>query len=174
VGPAPQADAASDPHVVALTRLFRSHPAWCAAAAHIAEGSTSGVWFLHRPGEPWHLVRERDETWLRPGPAARPDFVFRFSPASIRELEQAGDRVGDFAVRLFELMLEAEPERQVGFRIVAGMTRLLRRGYVGLLLSSGPQVAALAARNGVTGLASLRRLVNSLRRSEPYDWEVAV
>jgi len=25
----------------------------------------------------------------------------------------------------------------------------------------------------VTGLASLRRLVNSLRRSEPYDWEVA-
>jgi hypothetical protein len=169
----PVPDAASDPHVAALTRLFRSHPAWCAAAARIAEGSTSGVWFLHRPGEPWHLLREGDESWLRPGLAERPDFVFRFSPASIRELEQAGDQVGDFAVRLFELMLEPEPERQVGFRIVAGFTRLLRRGYVGLLLSSGPRVAAFAARNGVTGLASLRRLVNALRRSEPWDWEVS-
>ena len=118
-------------------------------------------------------MRERDESWLRPGPAAHPDLVFRFSPAAIGELEQAGDQVGDFAVRLFELMLEADPERQVGFRIVAGFTRLLRRGYVGLLLSSGPQVAAFAARNGVTGLASLRRLVNAVRRSEPHDWEVA-
>lgn len=171
MGPAPQADAASDPHVVALTRLFRSHPAWCAAAAHIAEGSTSGVWFLHRPGEPWHLVRERDETWLRPGPAARPDFVFRFSPASIRELEQAGDRVGDFAVRLFELMLEAEPERQVGFRIVAGMTRLLRRGYVGLLLAAGPRVVAFGATHGIRTVGALRRFVAQLRDSGPADWE---
>ena len=173
MGPGPPADAGSDPHVAALTRLFRSHPAWRAAAAHITDGSTSNVWFLHRPGEPWHLVRERDETWLRPGPAAHPDFVFRFSPAAIGELEQAGDQVGEFAVRLFELMLEVDPERQVGFRIVAGFTRLLRRGYVGLLLSSGPQVAAFAARNGVTGLTSLRRLVSAMRRSEPHDWEVA-
>ena len=171
MGSRPEVAAANDPHVAALMQLFRSHPAWRAAAARIAEGSMSGVWFLHRPGEPWHLVREGGESWLRPGSAARPDFAFRFSPASIRELEQAGDQVGDFAVRLFELMLEPEPERQVGIRIVAGFTRLLRRGYVGLLLSSGPRVATFAARNGVTGLASLRRLVNALRSREPHDWE---
>jgi hypothetical protein len=49
--------------------------------------------------------------------------------------------------------------------------RLARRGYVRLLLGSGPRVAAFAARHGARGILSLRNLVRGLARTEPFDWE---
>jgi hypothetical protein len=160
-----------DEHVAALAKLYREHAAWRSAARQIREGSSSAVWFSHRPGEPWHLVREGGETWLRPGRATDPDFVFRFTPDAIHELGRAGRDVGDFALRVFELMLDPREERRIGFRIAAPFADLARRGYVSLLLSSGPRVLAFAARHGVKGLVSLRRLVGALRRTEPFDWE---
>jgi hypothetical protein len=170
--PDPQApDTYPDPHVAALARLYRRHPAWRAAARYVAAESTSAVWFSHRPGEPWHLTRAGGETRLLPGPTPDPDFVFRFTPASIEALAEAGHDLGDFAVRLFELMIDPDAERRIGFRIVAPFGRLLRRGYVRLLLGSGPRVTAFAARHGVIGLGSLRRLVRALRRSDPFEWE---
>ncbi len=160
-----------DEHVAALARLYREHPAWRQAAARLSDHSTSAVWFRHRPGEPWHLVREGGETRLRPGRPPDPDFVFLFAPASIHELAAAGREVGEFAVRLFELMIDPDEERQIGFRITAPFARLARRGYVRLLLGSGPRVAAFAASHGVRGVVSLRNLVRGLARAEPFDWE---
>ena len=160
-----------DEHVAALARLYREHPAWRQAAGRISEESTSAVWFRHRPGEPWQLVREGGETHLRPGHAPDPDFVFLFGPTSIGALADAGREVGDFALRLFELMIDPDEERRVGFRIAVPFVRLARRGYVGLLLGSGPRVAAFAARHGVRGVLSLRNLVRGLARAEPFDWE---
>jgi hypothetical protein len=168
VGPT---DTYPDEHVAALARLYREHPAWRAAAARLHEQSTSGVWFRHRPGEAWHLAREDGETRLRPGRVEDPDFMFRFSPASIVALGEAGSRIDDFAVRLFELMLDPDEERRIGFRIVASFGRLLRRGYVRLLLEAGPRVAAFAASHGVTGLRAIRNLVVELARREPQPWE---
>lgn len=163
--------AAPDAIVAALDRLFRDHPAWRKAARRIRPAATSAVWFRHRPGEPWHLVREGGGARLRPGRAPDPDFVFRFAPESVRALESAGETVGDFAVRLFELMIDPDPSRRVELRIAASFPRLLRRGYVDLLFAAGPQVSAFAARHGVRGLGALARLVSALRRREPFDWE---
>jgi hypothetical protein len=160
-----------DAHVAALADLYRRHPAWRAAAAYLADESTSAVWFAHRRGEPWHLERGGGESWLRPGRTPDPDFVFRFTPASIHELAGAGSAVGDFAVCLFELMVDPDEERRVAFRIAAPFSRLARRGYVRLLLESGPRVAAFAARHGITGLRSLHRLVRAVRHAEPFEWE---
>ena len=154
-----------------LARLYRERPAWRAAAAGIQEGSRCAVWFSQRPGEPWHLVREAGETRLRPGGVERPDLVFRFTPASIWELARAGEDIGEFAVRLFELMIDPDVERHIGFRIAAPFSRLLRGGYVRVLLDAGPRVATFAAGHGVTDLASLRDLVRSLIHTTPFDWE---
>jgi hypothetical protein len=168
-GEAPAAE--GDPHVQRLVELFRSHPAWCEAAARIAEDATSKVFFQHRPGEPWQLVRRGGGTVLEPGAAEDPDLAFCFPPAAIEELAHTRGSVADFALALFRLALDDDPERRVRIRVIAPYARLLRRGYVDLLLRGGPRLLWFGATHGVRSLAQLRRLVDSARSAEPEEWE---
>ena len=160
-----------DPWIERLASLFRSHPAWREAARAIAPRSTSNVFFTHRPGEPWHLERRGDGALLLRGAAPDPDLVFRFSPAAIARLEAVRGGAGDFAAELFALALDRNPEVRVEVRVAASFPRLLRRGYVRLLLASGPRVRALGAAHGFLGIDGVRRLVAALRASAPRDWE---
>jgi hypothetical protein len=165
------AQAADDPHVARLARLFASHPVWCEAARRIHEDARSSVYFRHRPGEPWRLVRRAGGTLLEPGPAEDPDLAFCFPPEAIETLAQTRGSVADFALALFRLALEDDPERRVRIRVIAPFPRLLRRGYVDLLLRGGPKLLWFGATHGVRTLGQLRRLVDALRRSEPEEWE---
>jgi hypothetical protein len=163
---------ARDPRIERLARLFRDHPAWREAARMIDPHSTSTVYFRHRPGEPWHLERHGGETLLVPGAADDPDFVFLFSPGAIDRLAAVRGGSGDFAAALFTLALSNDPELGVEIRIAASYARLVRRGYVGLLLAAGPRVRAIGKAHGVYGMASLHRLVTQLRRRKPAKWEI--
>ncbi len=163
--------ASPDLWIERLARLFREHPAWLEAARFIHRRSTSSVFFSHRPGEPWHLERRGDETLLLPGSATDPDFAVRFPRAAIARLEAVRGGAGDFAAELFTLVLTDDPETRVDLRIAAGFARLLRRGYVRLLLVAGPRVRALGAAHGVIGMRGLQRLIASLRRSDREAWE---
>jgi len=162
-----------DPWIARLARLFREHPAWREAARLIDPRSRSSVFFSHRPGEPWHLERRGDETLLLPGAAADPDFAFRFPPAAIERLEAVRGGPGDFAAELFTLVLYNDPATHIDLRIAASFARLLRRGYVRLLLAAGPHLRALGAAHGVFRLRDLQRLVAMLRRTDPAPWESA-
>jgi hypothetical protein len=162
---------AGDVHVERLAALFREHPTWVRAARKLGADATSSVYFSHRPGQVWHLVPRGGVTHLLPGPAADPDFVFRFSPAAVECLEQVRGDIGDFAVALFERVLEENPERRVDLRIAAPFGRLVRRGYLGLLLAAGPRVLAFGAAHGVRSRGALRRFVAVLRSEVPTDWE---
>ncbi|HKJ24118.1 MAG TPA: hypothetical protein VKB65_04800 [Myxococcota bacterium] len=165
-------DGFPDASVATLARLYREHPAWRSAADRLDPRATSGVWFSHRPGEAWRLVRQGGTTHLLRGRARDPDLVFRFTPAAIDALAETGDGVADFAIRLFELMIDPDESRRVGFRAVASFTRLARRGYVRLLVQDGgPRVFAFAASHRIAGLGALRRLVAGLVQMGPYDWE---
>ena len=165
------ARAGRDPHVRKLARLFLEHPAWLSAARHVREGASSKVAFSHLPSGSWHLVREGGRSLLRPGPAADPDFAFRFTPAAIDRLAAARGGIGDFAVALFSLILEEDESIAVGFRILSSFSKLARRGYVRLLLAAGPRVVAWGAAHGVRTPGQLRRLVRELRAREPASWE---
>jgi len=165
----PEADAS----IAKLAELFRSHPAWVSAAGILRGRAASAVYFSQHPGEPWQLVSDEGATRLRPGPAPSPDFAFRFTPASIDRLAAVEGGVGAFAVELFSLIVETDPELQVGFRIIAPFHRLARRGYFALLLAGGHELLAFGAARGVRTLSDLRRLVKRLRANEPASWEVA-
>jgi hypothetical protein len=160
-----------DPHVRRLAEMFRAHPAWCEAARRLAPESESKVFFRHRPGEAWRLVRRGDVTELERGGARDPDLAFCFPPAAIEELARTQGGVADFALALFRLMLESDPERRVALRVVAPFPRLLRRGYVDLLVRGGPRLLWFGATHGVRSVAQLRRLVDAARGAAPEDWE---
>lgn len=161
-----------DLHVAQLAALFRDHRAWRAAAALLGEGATSAVYFAHRPGEPWRLVRRDGVTLLEPGAADDPDFVFRFSPEAIAELAAVHGGIGAFATVLFALIVDADEPRRVGFRIAAGFPRLVARGYLRLVLAAGPEVVRFGLAHGVATLRGLRRMVEELRARPPEPWEV--
>ena len=169
---APRAgEAGGDPHVRRLAELFRAHPVWNEAARGIAEDAASKVFFRHRPGEPWRLVRRGGVSVLEPGAAEDPDLAFCFPPAAIETLAATGGHVADFALALFALMLETDPERRVELRVVAPFARLARRGYVDLLVRGGPRLLWFAARHGVRSVGQLRRMVEEARRAQPAAWE---
>jgi hypothetical protein len=161
----------ADHWVTMLSDLFARHPAWVQAARHLQDGAESRVFFSHRPGQPWHLVRQGGVSHLRSGPATDPDFAFRFTPAAIESLAATEGNVGAFAVRVFELILEADPRVRIGFRIIAPVARLWRRGYLRLFLAAGPRVMALAGRHGIHSVGELTRLIRDLRRVAPAPWE---
>jgi hypothetical protein len=164
-------EVSSDVYIASLARLFLEHPVWIEAAKCLSTDATSTIFFSHKPGQAWHLENRKGKILLLPGAAEDPDFVFRFTPAAVLRLEGVDRRMDDFAVELFRLMLEESIDEGVGFRIVVGFLRLLRRGYVRLLLSAGPGVLVFGAAHGVRSFRSLRRLVASSRSSKPMEWE---
>jgi hypothetical protein len=161
----------TDPHVLRLAELFRTHPIWREAAQRLSQDATSKVFFRHRPREAWRLVQCGGETLLEPGPAEDPDLAFCFSPAAIDALAETRGHVHDFALVLFRSMLDEDPDRRVAVRVIAPFARLLRRGYVELLLRGGPRLLRFGAEHGVRTLGQLRRLVSAARRTGPEDWE---
>jgi hypothetical protein len=160
-----------DETVDRLAKLFLEHTAWIAAARHISGRATSNVYFSHRPGEVWRLEQNDGRTELRPGRASDPDFVFRFTPASIDRLDAIAGGMGEFAVELFTLIIEEDERLKIDFRVVASFGRLTMRGYVKLLLASGPAVLVFGARHGILTLGALRRFVGELTSRTPEAWE---
>jgi len=163
----------ADPHVERLAACYREHPAWREAAQRLSGDASSAIYFSHRPGEAWHLRQQGDAAELRPGRAEDPDLAFRFTPAAIERVAMVRGGVGDFAIALFECIASEDPELAVGFRVVAPLIRLVRRGYVGLIVSAGPKVMAYGARRGVRTLGQVRRLVRDSRADGPAEWEVS-
>jgi len=93
--------------------------------------------------------------------------VFRFSPEAIERLESVEGGIGEFAVTLFETLVDGSAD----LRIKAGFIRLARRGYVKLLVAAGPPVLAFGAAHGIRTLGALRKFIAELRARGDADWE---
>jgi len=153
-----------DPHVETLRRLFETHPVWLAAARHLAPGACSAIRFSHRPREEWTLHGQEGRTVLEAGRAPDPDLAFTFPPAAIEKLDATRGGIADFSLALFRLIEETDPDLRVGFQVVAPFSRLVRRGYVRLLVAAGPRVLAFGVARGVATLGALRRRVERSRK----------
>jgi hypothetical protein len=153
-----------DPHVELLRKLFLSHPAWLAAARFIKDGSSSSVRFSHAPGA-YHLLRKDGQSLLVDGPAADPDLAFRFTPRSIERLSAVqGADIADFGIELMECASSDDPELQVRLRVLVGFPKLLRRGYVNLLIQGGPRVLAHGGKSA--SFSDVRKLLSQMRNDD--------
>ena len=159
--PTPQA---GDPLVDQLAGFFRNHPAWRRAARILDDGCTSRVTFRHRPGEEWRLLRRGDRTVLERGTAEDPDFAFDFSTGAIDRITSIEGDVADFAIELLTSAMDPDEERSVTIEVVAPFHRLLRRGYVRLLLAGGGPLLTFGWRHGVRTMRDLQDLVSRVRR----------
>ena len=160
-----------DPVVAQLAAFFGEHPAWVSAAAKLQPEASSSVYFTHLPGQVWHLALHDGRACLGRGAAPDPDLVFLFTPAAVGRLAGVDGTIGDFAVELFRLLAETRPHLRVRLRVAASFARLLRRGYLGLLVAGGWGVLAFGATRGVRTIAQLRTLVDEVRCSQPEPWE---
>ena len=102
---------------------------------------------------------------LEPGRVTDPDFALTFSPIAIERIVAARGGMAAFAIALFEAVLDPDPEQGVRIEILASFARLVRRGYLGLLLACGPRLLAFGARHGVRSVRDLRALVRD--RTDP-------
>jgi hypothetical protein len=68
-------------------------------------------------------------------------------------------------------VLSDDPRLRIGLRIVAPFGRLVRRGYLRLLVAAGPRVLGFGASHGIRSLGALRRFVARIRSRVPADWE---
>jgi hypothetical protein len=157
-----------DRHVELLRDLFLNHPAWLAAARFIKDGCTSRVRFSHIPGV-FHLLRKDGQSLLRQGHAADPDLAFRFTPRSIERLSAVqGTDLGDFGIELWDCASSDDPEVLVRVRVLVGFTKLLRRGYVGLMIKGGPRVLRHGGMN--VSLGDVRKLFAEMR-ADDGSWD---
>lgn len=153
-----------DPHVALLGELFATHPAWLAAADCIKDGCTSSIRFSHVPGE-YELLRKDGKSRLVAGKPSDPDLAFIFTPKSIEQLSRVkGSDIADFGVELMELAGSQDPELQVRIRVISGFSKLLFRGYVGLLMKGGPRVLAYGGKG--TSFTDVKRLLSQLRSKD--------
>ena len=161
----------SDSPVARLHELFQDHSAWRDAARCLEDGASSDVYFSAYPESVWHLERRDGEIHLSNGPSPDPDLVLRFTPNAVASLISVEGDIGDFAVRLFHLIVEIGADGGVELRVVAPFSRLVRRGYLSLLASGGLRVLAFGAANGVRTLRDLRGLVERLQAAGVAAWE---
>lgn len=155
-----------DAYIQKLQTYFLEHEVWVAAAKSIKEGAGSQVFFSHVEGE-WHLLRRDGESLLLEGPATDPDLGFCFTPASIDSIVDQEGNMGDVAVQLFNCITSEDPELKVDFRVFASFGRLLKKGYVQVLLRGGPKVLQYAASRGVHTLSDLRKLLKEAQSDDP-------
>lgn len=153
-----------DRHVELLRNLFLTHPAWRAASNHLREGSSSRVIFSHVPGE-FHLLRQGNQNLLLEGRARDPDLAFRFTPKSIERLSQVqGTDIADFGVELLDCAASEDPEIQVRMLVISGFSKLLLRGYAGLLLKAGPRILrGSGGGGGGASISDVRKMISALR-----------
>jgi hypothetical protein len=157
-----------DPHVELLRNLFLTHPAWRAASDHLREGSSSRVLFSHVPGE-YQLLRRGKQNLLLEGKAHDPDLAFRFTPKSIERLSRVeGSDIADFGVELLDCAASEDPEIQVRMLVIAGFSKLLLRGYAGLLLRAGPRVLKGSGKGGPS-ISDVRKLISALRSDSGWS-----
>jgi hypothetical protein len=90
------------------------------------------------------------EPVVTPEPARDPDFTLVLPDRAVAHLtDLESEDVGEFGVAFFSLVLSRDPETKVRVRINAPTTRLLRRGYLGVLAIGGMKVSWWLLKNGV-------------------------
>jgi hypothetical protein len=115
---------------------------------------------LELDGGPAHFAVKGGRAHVVDGKAAEPDFTLTLPDGAVKRITSlASDDVGEFGIEFFKLVLEKDPSVKARVKIDAPTTRLLSRGYLGVLAQGGLKVTWWLLKNGVKNpKAAIERL----------------
>lgn len=150
----------ADDAYLLLSLFFNERKAPKAALAPLREGVEIGIEIgtrLH-PQVQCSVFRQGVEIRVESRRAQNPDFIFSLSPETVSVLaEQTKDEIGEIGLAIFKEMMTGS----VSVRMPGGLLSVFRNGYLEVVATGGPQVAAFLAQ---TGLSSPVRIVDFLKR----------
>jgi hypothetical protein len=140
-----------------LCLFFRERRAPRSALAAMREGVEIGIQI---GGQLDCAVFRRDnEIFVERRKAIHPDFIFSLNPETVVVLaEQTTDDIGNIGLAIFKEMLAGS----VHVKMPGGLFSVLRNGYLEVVATGGPAVAAYLAQVGLNSPARIIRFLKNL------------
>lgn len=149
----------ADDAYLLLTQFFQERQAPRRALAALREGVEIGIEIGPRqsPAVECAVFRRGPNVLVERRRANKPDFIFSLAPETVSVLaNDTQDDVGEIGLGIFKEMLTGS----VAARMPGGLLSVLRNGYLEVVATGGPKVAAFLAQ---TGLGSPTRVIDFLR-----------
>lgn len=150
----------ADDAYLLLTQFFQERQAPRRALAALREGVEIGIEIgaKRSPVVECTVFRQGSDVLIERRQPQKPDFVFSLSPETVSVLaNDTQDDVGEIGLGIFKEMLTGS----VTVRMPGGLLSVLRNGYLEVVATGGPKVAAFLAQ---AGLSSPTRVIDFLRR----------
>ena len=140
-----------------LFQFFRERRAPKRALAALREGVEIGI---EIGGQlECAVFRREDDIFVERREAIRPAFIFSLRPETVIVLaQQTADDVGEIGLAIFKEMLAGS----VQVKMPGGLFSVLRNGYLEVVATGGPAVAAYLAQAGLNSPARVIRFLKNL------------
>ncbi len=148
----------------ALRKFLEERPAAVKASKPLKNGTIIEMNIVGDEN-PYHVVRENKQTFLRTGPCPEePKLRFTISPKAIQRLLDFGsDDIGEYGVEFFKIMVSEDPDYTLGVKLNTGFIGLTRMGVFGILAMGGKAVLSFLARHGLKGPGEIKKAISKLR-----------
>jgi hypothetical protein len=108
--------------------------------------------------------RAAGKNTLATGEARDPQISFTLTPAAAEEiLADTREDVGALGVSIAKLILSADANRRVGFKVHCGFFALFTQGYFGVVKTGGGAFASYLASKGLSGVAGIKAALKKLK-----------
>jgi hypothetical protein len=142
-----------------LCSFFRERRAPRRALAALREGVEIGIQIGGQLD--CAVFRREKDIFIERREAIHPDFVFSLRPETVVVLaQQTGDDIGEIGLAIFKEMLAGS----VQVKMPGGLFSVLRNGYLEVVATGGPAVAAFLAQAGLSSPARVIRFLKNLGR----------
>jgi len=140
-----------------LSQFFRERRAPKRALAALREGVEIGIQIGGQLE--CAVFRREDDIYVERREAIHPDFVFSLTPETVIVLaQQTTDDVGNIGLAIFKEMLAGS----VQVKMPSGLFWVLRNGYLEVVATGGPAVAAYLAQVGLNSPTRIIRFLKNL------------
>lgn len=150
----------ADDAFLLLNQFFQDRQAPRRALAALREGVEIGIEIGSKrsPEVVCAVFRQGSEVRVERRSPEKPDFIFSLSPETVSILaNETRDDIGEIGLSIFKEMLVGS----VAVRMPGGLLSVMRNGYLEVVASGGPRVAAFLAQ---VGLSSPTRVIDFLKR----------
>jgi hypothetical protein len=140
-----------------LSQFFRERRAPKRALAALREGVEIGIQIGGQLE--CAVFRREDDIYVERREAIHPDFVFSLTPETVIVLaQQTTDDIGNIGLAIFKEMLAGS----VQVKMPSGLFWVLRNGYLEVVATGGPAVAAYLAQVGLNSPTRIIRFLKNL------------